>query len=568
MSTVLGVNCTLQPDGSYTFEGNVALVRDGLPIFAIAQDRVSRARYDGRFEDALRYAYARTGVRPEELEAIAVSTFGQPTIPENETRRRIVEVVRAAAGSSAPIEIVATHHEAHAALAMAASGFDEALIAVIDGDGSIIGERRDPQLWRNPIERTSFYRVRRGALELIERDHDSPGEVGFGKAYARVTKYVGFGGYQHAGKTMGLAPFGDPSAWPELALFEPDAAGRFRTEMANSAEGKAEVSRWFLSRGVELPPPRDAGRPLRRVDLDLARWIQEDLERAIPARLERLAKREGTRRVCGAGGVFLNSVLNRRLHALFGPGAFFVPSAPGDSGLALGAAAWYLWRRDGAPPRWPRNPHLGGEYSVAELERAVKTHGGGFDVERCSEPERRAAEALARGELVGWFQGASEYGPRALGNRSILADPRNAWTKDVLNHQVKGREWFRPYAPAVLAEESRRYFDALEEVPEMMATAGALRSADIEAPACVHVDHTARIQTVREESNPRFAALIRELRSLTGVPIVLNTSFNLGGQPIVETPEDALACFAAADSLHHLFLGPLRISRRKAISGS
>jgi carbamoyltransferase len=559
--TILGINCTLQPDGSYSFEGNVAVVRRNRPLFAISQERVTRRRYDGGFRDALAYALERTGTNLADVEAVAVSGFGQPTEGDPEGRAQIRAAVEEATGGRVPFVFVSSHHEAHAAGAAATSGFTEALVAVVDGDGSIIGPRRAPMLFANSMERTSFYALRGGSMSLVERDHDGVGEVGFGKAYARVTRYLGFQSYHHAGKTMGLAPFGDPGRLAAFPLFEPDGAGRFRTTMRSSEDGQADLRRWFESRGFRLPERRDAGDLIRRIDMDVARWIQEQIEHAVVSRVLHLAARERLSRVCGTGGVFLNSVMNRKLEDALGPGRLFVPPSPGDAGLALGAAAHYLWKCDGRLPEWPAVSSLGGAYDNEEIGEAIGRLGDGVRATRCDDVSRAAAEALSRGKVVAWFQGPSEYGPRALGHRSLLADPRSPWTKEILNHQVKRREWFRPYAPAVLAQRCGDYFDAPSEVPFMMSVANARSRALAEIPSSIHVDRTARLQTVSRERSPLFAALLDEFCALTGVPVVLNTSFNLAGMPIVERPEDALGCFLQADGVDLLAIGDYLVVR-------
>jgi carbamoyltransferase len=243
--------------------------------------------------------------------------------------------------------------------------------------------------------------------------------------------------------------------------------------------------------------------------------------------------------------------------------ALFIPSSPGDAGIALGAAAWYFWQKNGQVPKWGANAFLGGSFSNQEIEEAIKANTDGFTVKLCDNQTNRAAECLARGEIIGWFQGTSEYGPRALGNRSILANPRNIWTKDLLNHQVKGREWFRPYAPSVLMDKANIYFHLKEneEVPFMMKIAKVKKQAYNDIPSCVHVDGTSRLQTVRREINTLYYELLSSFEKLTGIPVVLDTSFNLSGMPIVETPSDAINCFKMSPYFDHLFIGNYQISR-------
>ncbi|MEZ4300974.1 MAG: carbamoyltransferase C-terminal domain-containing protein [Polyangiaceae bacterium] len=557
---ILGINCTLQRGGAYTYDGNVALVGPGGPIVAIAEERISRVKHDGRFQRALQHVLERTGTEPHSIEAVAVCSFAQTVEPEQDASAAIVSAVEQAFGFEPPVVLVPSHHEAHALAAAAQCGVRESLIAVIDNEGSILGTRGSGPLWTNSFERTSYYVLRGGTLTLVARDHDDPGEVGYGKLYSKVTRYIGFETYHHAGKTMGLAPFGDPHALTNVTLFASEPSGRMRCSMRNTADGLGDLSAWFAALGVQLPEPRAVGAAIRPIDTHLAAWAQHQLEASVVARIKGLLARHALNHVCISGGVSLNSVLNRRLQDELGVAEVFVPSSPGDAGLALGAAAYHLWKRDGAVPHWPARPFLGWPYEDAEIERAV-TAVADLRVQRTDDPVACAVKALARGKVVGWFQGASEYGPRALGHRSILANPRNPWMKDILNHQVKGREWFRPYAPSVLWSAAGEHFEIAGKVPFMMQTAPARAEGVKSAPACVHVDGTARLQTVTPEDDTLYADLLQRFGQVTGAPIVLDTSFNLAGMPIVETPEDAVSCFRQAPRMDVLIAGTFVISR-------
>ena len=560
-SNIIGINCSLQSNGKYTFDGNVALIRDGELIMAVAEERVSRKKYDGHFRHALNYVLERTKTSVESIEAVAVSTFAQPTEEEAASRYSIQQAVKDVVGANVNVSIAPSHHEIHALSAASQCGVEESLIVVIDNEGSIIGSRSNSKLWENRLERTSYYLFKDDRLTLLERDHDGFGEVGFGKAYSKVTRFVGFESYHQAGKTMGLAPFGNPHLLSSCQLFQVCSKRGVKTTMQNSDNGLADLKNWFKTQAIDLPAPRAKQNPIRPIDMQLSRWIQEELEKNVTRRLALLLNKYKVRHLCMSGGVSLNSVMNYRLLTELPVDDVFVPPSPGDAGLALGAAAWYLWKQNGIIPKWTAKSYLGGEYSTKEIEKYLSQSLTSFTIRHHDDPARAAAQILSKGGIIGWFQGASEYGPRALGNRSILADPRNVWMKDIVNHQVKMREWFRPYAPSILLKKADEYFHLNKPEPFMMKIAHTKEAAKISLPACVHVDETSRLQTVTEEDCPLYAHLLESFYELTDVPAVLNTSFNLNGMPIVESPQDAIDCFLKSPHLNRLFLGNLEISR-------
>jgi len=561
----LGVHCSIQPDGRYTADGNVAVLVNGEPRFAVAQERVTRRKYDGGFAEAARYTLDRLGLTTGDVDAVAVSTFGRPDRQDDEEQAAVGRTVAAALGTSAPCHVVASHHLAHAALAAATATQDRALVAVIDNEGSILGRRQHADLWRHGLERTSYYVLDEDRLTLVARDHAGPGEVGYGKAYSKVTRYVGFRSYQQAGKTMALAAFGERRRFGSVRLFEADAAGIPRTRLRNSEDGLRDLAEFFRDAGRPLPPPRGPGEPLDSALVDLAAWCQAELETSVCERVRSLSAEHRVRPLCGAGGVFLNSVMNRRLQDTLDSDEVFVPPAPGDTGLALGALAWWQWTTTGRRPRWPASPYLGGEFTADEVRAAARGQDA-VVVEQVHDPVVEAVRDLADGQVVGWFRGRSEHGPRALGNRSILARP-GPWSREVLNNLVKHREWFRPYAPIVAEERAAELFEMRAPVPFMMHVAPARPEAISLLPGGVHVDCTARLQTVSAAQNPDMHRLVTLFGQATGVPALINTSLNVDGMPIVEKPADAVECFLRASGMDVMMVGPdLKLTRSKAIS--
>lgn len=557
---VLGVHLSSGADGSFTADGNVAVIADGEPVFAIAQERVTREKYAGGYAEAARYALDAVGASISDVDVVAVSTFGRSDVAGGPEQLSAGRTVARTLGPGPEYHVVPSHHLAHALSAVAQCPYERALVAVIDNEGSIIGERAHSDLWRHRLERTSYYLLDGDTLALVARDQNGPGEVGYGKAYSKVTRYVGFKSYQESGKTMALAAFGDADRFDELRLFDEGPGACPRTSMYNSADGLADLADFFRNAGVSLPPPRRAHERLDGAHIDLAAWCQRELEESVERRIRHLFAVHRTPALCGAGGVFLNSVMNHRLQDGLGTGDVFVPPSPGDQGLALGAAAWWLWHSSGHLPRWSPQPYLGRKFGSDVIQAEVTRHPD-LMWEKAADPAVDAVRDVADGKVVGWFQDRSEYGPRALGNRSILANPAEPWIREVLNNLVKQREWFRPYAPVAAEDTAATTFNLKSAVPFMMHTAPVHQEAVLQIPGGVHVDHSARLQTVSPPQNPLFHDLVTRFATVTGSPAILNTSLNVDGMPIVETPADAIECLRRAPGMDILYLGSIRVTR-------
>lgn len=422
------------------------------------------------------------------------------------------------------------HHACHAASAFFVSPFEEAAVLVIDG----IGE----------FDSTTLYHGRGNRLTRLE-GLPYPHSLGF--LWEKLAKFLGFSEYD-ACKVMGLASYGDPGRFREpfrrLVQLTPegftvdDAVARFRIE--DYALLEALLGLAGRSRPVE--EAEDEARPYA----DLAATLQEVTEEAVLTLARRARERTGSRRLCLAGGVALNCVANGRLLASGLFDQVFIQPAAHDGGTALGAC-YRLWNQhlDG-PRRYLFNsPYLGPEFSAAEIEKALAARG--LRYEKSGAVEAEAARLLAGGKVVAWFQGAMELGPRALGNRSILADPRRPEMVALLNRKVKHREPFRPFCPSVLAGKAGEWFELAGctlPAAYMLAAYRVHPQRRQEIPAVIHVDGTSRVQLVSPEVNPRYHRLIEEFERLTGVPILLNTSFN-DGEPIVCSPADAVRTFLA-----------------------
>jgi len=349
-------------------------------------------------------------------------------------------------------------------------------------------------------------------------------ENSLGAFYETANRMVGFG-FLDAGKTMGLSAYGD-ERWV-------DALGEFTTLREDGLVAVDNLGFYQWGR-------RHVGASFQE-RAALARAVQVHLEREIVHMADDLQRRTEMREICLAGGVALNCLSNYRILEKTDFERQFVQPAAGDDGLAIGCALYGTHVLRGLPRRPRRfNPFCGREYDEAEILAALRAQPVRFELRQ--DLPHFAAEQLARKKVIGWFQGRSEFGPRALGARSILADPRSLSTRDYVNQQVKHREWFRPLAPAVLAEHTATYFDTPQMSPYMLLTVPVREEVHDRIPAVTHVDGSARLQTVHEDLTPRFHELIEAFHADTNVPVVLNTSFNRQGEPIVETPAEAVEC--------------------------
>lgn len=464
--------------------------------------------------------------------------------------------------------LFASHHQSHAASAWHASGFPSAAVLTIDG----VGE------WATALVAHGNADGLRPLLEM--RFPHSPGLL-----YSAFTDYCGFRINSGEYKLMGLAPYGTP-AFRDLILQEvialhPDGSFHLRPECFAFLTGERMTSGRFhrLFGG----PPRRPSDPLEQRHADIARSIQ-DVTGEIVLRMARTARaRTGESALCMAGGVALNCVANAGIARDSGFARVWVQPAAGDAGAALGAALAVASARGELPPAAGTDRMAGGflgpEYSQHEICRQLDAAGACYELLRDDELIRRTAAWLASGRALGWFQGRMEFGPRALGNRSILADPRPPDMQRSLNLQIKFRESFRPFAPVVLAEKAHEWFDLppAADWPYMLFTA-SLRSEHLRAPdpalrgfdrlqqplsaipAVTHVDGSARVQTVDPLRHGRLHALLSEFDRLTGIPVLVNTSFNVRGEPIVATPTDAWRCFCRTN-LPLLVIGNCWIDR-------
>jgi carbamoyltransferase len=437
----------------------------------------------------------------------------------------------------------ADHHHIHQCQAFWQSGFDEAAVLTLDSAGQ--ARRKLGKSVLSGTIATMNNTGRREELSYLFFPENSAGLL-----YEVFTRHAGFR-LGDEGKTMGLAPYGGPELLRQL---EPDLhleqTGSFRFLDHRKLQDRLE----------EYVPERSADREIDQKHCNVAYAGQAIIERIVSNAMLAALRLSGQKKLVYSGGVALNSVANETALSLARPERFYIPPNPGDTGQGLGCALYGAYEIAGWPPRTSEMPeYLGPSYSESEMYDVART--SGFHVARAVELEEQIARSIVNGHIVARFHGAAEYGPRALGNRSILCDPRRSDMKNYLNAKVKHREQFRPFAPAVLESAAADWFEIAGRSPFMLRVVPARAAMRERIPAVVHVDGSCRLQTVAEDDNPGLYQILKKFERLTGVPVLLNTSFNTAGKPMVETPADAIACFSSTE-IDLLALGPFILSKR------
>jgi carbamoyltransferase len=535
---VLGISC-------FYHDSAAALVEDGEIVAAIEEERFSREKHDNSFpEKAADFCLDRAGLTVEDLDKVVFYEkpiqkfdriletaadefprgyrFFSEAMPEwLGTKLRIRKKIRNELGFAGDIEFV-EHHHSHAASAYYPSPFNEAAILTVDG----VGEWRTNQM---------FY-GKKDDLQPLQHI-DFPDSVGL--LYSAITAFLGFMVNNDEYKVMGLASYGEPKYREEFKEFiKVEDDGSYSLDQDYFAY---TYSRQMWSKKMEklLGEPREGGEDLVQRHRDIAATLQEVLEDVLLKQVEQLYEMTDTENLCMAGGVALNSVANGKIRKRMSFKNIWVQPAAGDDGGALGAA---LERSEKTSEI--EDVYLGPEYSKEEMKRVLDERGADYEEMERNELLDIAAERISEGNVVSIYQGRLEWGPRALGNRSIVADPRREEMIDVVNKKVKFREEFRPFAPTVLREHAEDYFDVEGKSPYMLFIFDVYEDKQEEIPAVTHVNGTSRIQTLKKETNSFYYDLISNFQEKTGVPVVLNTSFNLKGMPIVNTPEEAyINCF-------------------------
>ncbi len=582
---------------AFYHDSAAALLKDGEIIAAAQEERFSRKKHDYSFpERAIDYCLSYAGISRQELDFVAFydkpfikferllmtylsyAPFGlksfltamPPWIKDKLFLKSYIEDKLSCHGKV----LFPEHHKSHAASAFYPSPFNESAILTVDG----VGE------WT-----TASYGTGAGNNIFIRAELKFPHSLGL--LYSAFTYYTGFKVNSGEYKLMGLAPYGEPVyadlIKKELIDIKEDGSFRLNLKYFNYCCGLTMTSRRFDK--LFGAPPRKPGKDkIKQRHMDIASSIQAVTEEIVLKMARHVRKTTGQRNLCMAGGVALNCVANGRLlqEKIFDN--IWVQPAATDSGGALGAAfvVWHEYlkkeRRANEKDDLMKSSLLGPEFSDKEIEEYLKSSNISYEKLDNNDVSKRAAEIIAGQNVLGWFQARMEYGPRALGSRSILGDARSEKMQSVINQKIKFRESFRPFAPSILAEKAPEYFDISCESPYMLLVAPVkeerrlpvseeqkklsgidkLKVKRSDIPAVTHVDYSARVQTVTRKQNPRYYDMLNEFFKLTGYPVVINTSFNVRGEPIVCTPEDAYKCFMRTN-MDYLVMGPFLLDKAK-----
>jgi len=558
--------------------GSCVLLKNGEIVFAIEKERLTRIKHDGGNDtDAIRYCLDAEGITLDEVSLVVQCANFEIPKPDYFQGKRLFSE------KGNPPVITISHHLAHAYSAVGTSPFDACGVMVIDGCGSPLDQflQLHPNAAKSisksilefpemQCEKDSFYHFDGQKMQLLWKDFSvmSPYQEhelslpttkhSIGGFYAAMSHYV-FGNMEDAGKLMGLAPYGTSGAFFGN-VFEFNSDGRlmvaddWKAQFDKPSKGKEDFYADF------------------QYYANVARWAQEQVEQAVLKCFEIRLKDFPIKNVCYSGGVALNAVANAKLVRSNLADAWYFEPAAADNGLALGCA-FYGWLEYFNKPKKPHDGStcFGREYSKKAIELALnELPSNTFNCHQYLEDSdllKETATLLKAGKTVGWFQSGCEFGPRALGRRSILADPRKQGMKSHINARIKFREDFRPFAPSVLEEFAEEFFESGRKSPYMILVDRTKKDYAQPLANVTHVDGTARVQTVTKKWNPRYYALIQEFQHQSGLPVLLNTSFNKKGMPIVETPKEALKLFLETD-LDALVLDSNLITKKKTATQS
>jgi len=589
MTSILGIS-------AYYHDSAACLVQDGEIMAAAQEERFTRIKHDYRFpENAIQYCLKAGGIEGKSPDyvvfydkpflkfwriletAIKVAPLGSSAFFQAiplwiKKKFWIQKLIKKHTGYSKK-PLFPEHHASHAASAFFPSPFQKAAILTIDG----VGE------WT-----TASYGI--GEINRIRILSDLEFPHSLGLLYSAFTYYTGFKVNFGEYKMMGLAPYGEPKykdlIMKELIDLKEDGSFRLNMDFFEYCRGLKMTNHRFDT--LFGGPPRKPESKITKREMDLARSAQEVTEEIMLRMVHHLHKETGEKYLCLAGGVALNCVGNGRILRESPFENIWIQPAAGDAGGALGAAL-FVWHQFLNNPREANNQNdsqkgslLGPDFSKQEIKTYLDQNNLPYREMDQKQLVQTAAQLLAEQKVVGWFQGRMEFGPRALGNRSILGDARSPEMQSTINLKIKFRESFRPFAPSVLEEAASDYFEIDRPSPYMLLVAPVkkdkrlplseekqklegfdkLKTARSQIPAVTHVDCSARIQTVNNSTNPLYYSLIQAFRDKTGYPVIINTSFNVRGEPIVCTPADAYACFMKTD-MDYLFLGPFLLDKKQ-----
>ncbi len=560
---ILGISC-------FYHDSAACLLRDGKITAAASEERFTRIKHDFGFpKRAVDYVLREGGITIDQVDAVGfydkpfvkferilqtylavaprgISSFIKAIPLWIKEKLWMREIIRKELGYKGEL-LFSDHHLSHAASTFLMSPYDEAAILTVDG----VGE------WTTTAKGI-------GKGNDIQLTHEIKFPHSLGLIYSAFTGYVGFKVNSGEYKLMGLAPYGEPTFYDTIMneLIEVKEDGSFRLNMRYfSYTYGLEMVNTKFEKLFGVPAREPESKP-EKIHFDIARSIQQVTDEVMLRLARSLRKETGQKYLCLAGGVALNCVANGLILRESGFEDLYIQPAAGDAGGALGVAKLLYHTMMGHPRNGAEKmPYFGPSYSDAEIKRVLDAFGAVYHRLDRDQIVNKTAELIADQNVVGWFQGRMEFGPRALGSRSILADPRKPEMRDTVNLKIKFRESFRPFAPTVLAEHVSDWFEIDRESPYMLLVA-QVRKERQTIPAVTHVDGSARIQTIARDDNPLYYDVIKAFGDRTGVPVIINTSFNVRGEPIVCSPDHAYLCFMRTN-MDHLIAGPFWMDKQE-----
>ncbi len=568
---ILGISC-------FYHDAAACLIRDGEIVAAAAEERFTRKKHDNGFpKKAIQFCLDYAGIAANELDIVgfyekplikfdrifhqhlqhfpkSFSTFKQTAGSWFTQKLNIEDLLKKEFDYHGKVAYI-PHHLSHAASTYFLSPFKNACVVTIDG----VGE------WA-----TTTIGQGRGAEVHIDQEIQFPHSLGL--LYSTLTTYLGFSANDAEYKVMGLAAYGNPEPFREqfdqlITVFE-DGSYQLNMKYFDYDWADHMASNELIK--LFGHPPREPESKAEKYHEDIAAALQEKLEQVVFALLNAAYKKYKTKNLCLAGGVALNSVMNGKILRNTPFTDLFIPPDPSDAGGAMGVALNLYFNKVKRRKMIEFHSYLGPEFSWYQIRRALEEAGLQYTFVKQNELAAKVAKLITQQKVIGWFQGRMEWGPRALGSRSILASAAKEEMKDIINARVKHRELFRPFAPVILHEKVQKYFVTDEKIPIsakwMLMVYPFKKIGAKDVPAVVHVDGTGRLQTLEREDNPLYYDVIKEHHKLTKVPVIINTSFNVRGEPIVCTPEDAIACFLHTD-IDYLVMDQFIIGKGKKSSG-
>lgn len=548
---VVGINEGYSQHSKKLHDGSCVVLQNATIKAAISEERITREKRAGGYETSLAYLTSLLSIKPNDIDLIVTSSCCDYE-PINSIKDTIFKKI--------PI-IKCDHHLSHAYSTFYISPFSEAIVIVIDGGGNTLDNKNTMPWWQASREQHSYYFATENQIRLIHRDFDKANDTGMGEIYRAFTYYLGWPSSKYAGNIMAMAGCSNNKTDSKFKIFL-EKNGRLSSQIRNDPFNPVEMVEGLLSSFKIKAKNRRPGEKIKEIHFDLAKWVQDEIEDALVLLVNKLVSETKVKNICFAGGVSYNCKAMNAIIKRSNAERIFVSPVAGDHGQALGNAIYGYKTSTKKQKIFIHNfsPYLGPDYDLSHSKicERIKLLELPLSIRISENKYEEVSKLLMEGYIIGWFQGRSEFGPRALGNRSILASPAAKEVTYRLN-ELKGREKFMPLAPSIMEEFTADYFEPFGT--EYMSIAVFMKNQSSSWGTNVsHNDGTARIQIVRHKNNQPFYELIKSFYKLTGIPMLLNTSFNGSGEPIVETVDDALISFYRLN-LDYLIIGDCIIEK-------